>query len=82
MDTWVLYGREGAGPEFIRRVEKDTNTDGRRDTFEDYEKIGESVFLKKRREDKNADGKIDVTSLYEKGKLTRKEISDPDLVPL
>ena len=27
MDTWLLYEREGAGPEFIRRVEKDTNTD-------------------------------------------------------
>lgn len=82
MDTWLTYQEEGSGREILQRVEKDTNTDGLRDTFEDYEKIGDSILLKRRQEDKNADGKIDVTSLYEKGKLTQREISDPNLVPL
>jgi hypothetical protein len=30
----------------------------------------------------NGDGKVDVTSIYERGKLVRREISDPALMPL
>ena len=38
--------------------------------------------LSRREEDKNGDGKIDVTSVYENGKLVRREIADPSLTPL
>jgi hypothetical protein len=38
--------------------------------------------LAQREEDKNGDGKIDVTSVYENGKLVRREIADPNLTPL
>jgi hypothetical protein len=30
----------------------------------------------------NGDGSIDVTSVYEGGKLVRREVTDPGLVPL
>jgi hypothetical protein len=35
-----------------------------------------------REEDVTGDGKIDITSIYENGKLVRREIADPSLVPL
>ena len=38
--------------------------------------------LVKREEDKNGDGKIDVTSVYENGKLVRREITDANMTPL
>ena len=44
--------------------------------------LRERPQLTKREEDKNGDGQVDVTSIYENGKLVRREISDPDLVPL
>jgi hypothetical protein len=81
MDIWTTYQVAG-GEETVSRVEKDTNGDGRRDTFEDYERTGDSVRLKRREEDKNADGEIDITSLYENGKLKQREINNPDLIPL
>jgi len=38
--------------------------------------------LARREEDRNGDGTPDITSIYENGKLVRREISDPALVPL
>ena len=38
--------------------------------------------IAKREEDKNGDGNIDVVSIYKNGKLVRREISDPTMVPL
>ena len=38
------------------------------------------VALSRKEEDLNGDGRIDVTSFYAKGKLVRKEVSDPSLV--
>jgi len=38
--------------------------------------------LVKREEDLNGDGKIDVTSIYQNGKLVKREIADPALTPL
>ena len=64
------------------RVERDTNGDGKADTFEIYEQIAGKPSLKQRDEDKNGDGTIDVKSIYENGKLKQREISDPTLVPL
>jgi hypothetical protein len=37
-------------------------------------------MLSRKEEDVNKDGKADVTSHYKKGKLVRKEVSDPTLL--
>jgi hypothetical protein len=80
-DTWTTYVTDG-DRDAIDRIERDQTGDGKRDTFEVYhQKDGETV-LARREEDKNADGVIDITSIYEDGKLVRREISDPALMPL
>ena len=56
--------------------------DGKRDTFESYGREDGETVLTKREEDKNGDGEIDITSIYKDGKLQKREISDPSLVPL
>ena len=65
------------------RVEKDTDGSGKADVIEIYSTStrGKSV-LARREEDRNGDGTPDITSIYENGKLVRREISDPALVPL
>ena len=81
MDTWTTY-RVVGGEEMIARIERDTKGDGKPDVFENFSEKGGKPILAKREEDKNGDGSIDVTSIYENGKLVRREISDPTLVPL
>ena len=81
MDTWTTYRIDG-GKEVIARVERDTNADGKPDTFYTYQQVAGKTELKERDEDRNGDGKIDVRSIYEDGKLKRREIDDPALVPL
>jgi hypothetical protein len=66
----------------VVRIERDTKEDGRPDTFETFERQDGKTVLVRREEDVNADGTIDVTSIYEHGKLVRREIADPALVPL
>ncbi|HYB12165.1 MAG TPA: tetratricopeptide repeat protein, partial [Myxococcota bacterium] len=56
---------------------QDTNGDGVLDRFEHFDAQGEVVM---REEDLNGDGKIDVRSFFEKGKLVRREITDPELL--
>jgi len=80
-DTWTTYVPDG-DEDVISRVERDQSGDGQRDTFEDYARKGGKTVLVKREEDKNADGTVDITSVYEDGKLVRREISDPALMPL
>lgn len=55
----------------------DTNGDGRLDRFERFDAGGE---VASREEDLDGDGEIDVRSRYEKGRLVRREITDPSLV--
>jgi hypothetical protein len=55
---------------------QDTNGDGVLDRFERFDADGEVVL---REEDLNGDGKIDVRSFFEKGKLVRREVTDPEL---
>ncbi|MCK7510617.1 MAG: hypothetical protein MZV70_45530 [Desulfobacterales bacterium] len=55
----------------------DTNADGRLDRFERFDTGGE---VASREEDLDGDGTIDVRSRYEKGRLVRREITDPSLV--
>jgi antitoxin component YwqK of YwqJK toxin-antitoxin module len=63
------------------RTEQDTNGDSKTDVWEFYEgKDPAKMVLVRKEEDVNADGKVDITSYYEKGKLTRKEVEDPDLL--
>jgi hypothetical protein len=56
---------------------QDTNGDGVLDRFERFDPGGEVVV---REEDLNGDGKIDIRSFFEKGKLVRREIIDPELM--
>ena len=81
MDAWTRYQVVG-DKEIMSRVERDTDGDGTRDVFETYEAAKGRPQLTKREEDKDGDGEVDVTSIYENGKLVRREIADPDLVPL
>ncbi len=81
MDTWTTY-RVVNGDEVVARVERDSKGRGKPDVFETYDTQGGKAVLSKREEDVNGDGTIDVTSIYEKGKLVRREITDPSLVPL
>ncbi|MCH2169271.1 hypothetical protein MK489_00690 [Myxococcota bacterium] len=69
------------GVELVKRVERDTNGDGARDRFEEYTASEGQAVLTKREEDKTGDGQIDITSIYENGRLVRREISDPSLLP-
>jgi hypothetical protein len=80
-DTWTTFQVVG-GRELPARIERDTQGRGRADVFETYEARGGQATLAKREEDRNGDGVIDVTSLYEDGKLVRRVISDPSLVPM
>jgi hypothetical protein len=82
MDSWTSYSVV-EGKEVVSRIERDTNADGNRDVFETYKATSRGQpELAKREEDKDGDGKADVTSIYENGRLIRREISDPNLVPL
>ncbi len=80
-DAWTSY-QTAAGQEFVARIERDKNGNGTRDLFETYAFDGKQAVLAKREEDSNGDDKIDITSFYEKGKLVRREVADPSLVPL
>jgi hypothetical protein len=70
------------GAEIANRVEKDETGDGEPNVFETFIAKNGKPVLTKREEDKNGDGNIDITSIYKNGKLVRREISDPNMVPL
>jgi hypothetical protein len=80
-DTWTTF-QVVEGRELQVRVERDTQGRGKADVFETYEVKGGKAALAKREEDRNGDGAIDVTSVYQDGKLVRRVISDPSLVPM
>ena len=63
----------------VARIEKDTNGSGKADVIETYDVQSGKSVLAKREEDRNGDGTVDITSIYENGKLVRREISDPAL---
>lgn len=81
IDTWTLYVSP-TGREQISRIERDQNGRGFADTFEIFETREGRAVLTRREEDVNGDGKIDVVSFYENGKLRKRQISNPDVVPL
>jgi hypothetical protein len=81
MDTWTTYITVSGG-EVIARIERDTRGEGSVTMVEEFDTAtGEAVIVRKD-EDVNGDGEIDVVSIYESGKLVRREISDPSLVEL
>jgi antitoxin component YwqK of YwqJK toxin-antitoxin module len=74
MDTHTYFDDKGQ----ISRVERDKNQDGKTDVWDYFDtSVPGKVVLVKREEDTNGDGVVDITSFYEKGKLVRKEVSDP-----
>jgi hypothetical protein len=81
IDMWTTF-READGEEVIARIEKDETGDGKPNVFETFTLYDGRTVIAKREEDKNGDGNVDVTSIYEKGKLQRREIADPNMVPL
>ncbi|NNL66222.1 MAG: hypothetical protein HKP30_08270 [Myxococcales bacterium] len=81
IDTWTTYAPDG-DQDAVARIERDQVGDGRPDTFESYARKDGKTVLTKREEDKNGDGAIDIVSIYENGKLVRREISDPAMMPL
>ena len=58
--------------------ERDTDGDGRRDRVDHFDAAGRVAL---REEDLDGDGAMDVRSLYEQGRLVRREFSDPSFVP-
>ena len=82
IDTWTYYSVTDGGQEVVARIERDTKGKGKPDTFETFAQQNGKTVIVKREEDTNGDGKIDVTSYFENGKLVRREVADPALVPL
>ena len=76
MDTWTHY-LASEGGEHVTRIERDRAGRGFADTFESFELRGGRAVLLRREEDSNGDGTIDVTSLYDEGKLRKRQISSP-----
>ncbi|MCZ6783457.1 MAG: hypothetical protein O7G30_09120, partial [Proteobacteria bacterium] len=81
MDTWRSYVVTD-GVELVSRIERDKKGRGFADTFETFGAQDGVAVLLKREEDVNGDGEVDIISHYENGKLVRREIANPDLVPL
>ncbi len=80
-DTWTRYGLVD-NTEIIVRIERDERGRGYADTFESFEAVKGRAILNRREEDVNGDGQIDLVSIYEKGKLVRREILNPEAVSL
>jgi hypothetical protein len=80
-DSWTRY-RVVNGKEIVFRVERDSRRRGKANVIETFSAKDGKAILTKREEDVNGDGSIDITSIYENGKLVKREISDPTLVPL
>lgn len=81
IDTWVNYSVQGE-KELPVRIERDTDDSGKVDIVEEFDISSGEPVIARRTEDKNGDGQPDITSIYKNGKLSKKEITNPDLVDL
>ncbi|MDP6977208.1 MAG: hypothetical protein QF570_01235 [Myxococcota bacterium] len=81
LDTWTRYGVVD-GRETVTHIEVDKNGRGFADTFEVFEPLEGRVVISRREEDMDGDGEIDLVSIYRRGKLVRREILKPEVVPL
>jgi tetratricopeptide (TPR) repeat protein len=70
----ILHYRQGT----LSGEARDSDGDGRLDTFDRLDPEGRVAL---REEDVDGDGAIDVRSVYEAGRLIRRELSRPELVP-
>jgi len=81
VDTWIRYGFTD-GREIVTHIELDKSGRGFADTFESFEANGDKTVIARREEDLDGDGEIDMVSIYRRGKLVRREILKPEVVPL
>jgi len=81
IDMWTRYHVVGE-EELIATIQKDETGDGKVNITETFAVKNGQPVIARREEDKNGDGNIDVTSFYKNGKLQRREIADPNMVPL
>jgi len=81
MDTWTSYIALN-GREVIDRIERDERGEGSVTLVERFDTKTGAAVLSRKDEDVDGDGEIDVVSIYEGGRLVRREISDPSLVEL
>ena len=80
-DTWIRY-RLKDGFETISQIDIDRAGRGFADTFETFEARQGKAMLARRDQDLDGDGKIDLVSIYREGKLVRRNILKPEVVPL
>ncbi len=80
-DTWTRYGVVD-GRETVTHIEVDKSGRGFADTFETFESQNGKAVIARREEDMDGDGEVDLVSIYRKGKLVRREILKPEVVPL
>lgn len=81
VDSWIRYGVVD-GLETVTHIESDKTGRGFADTYETFEAQEGRAILARREEDLDGDGKIDLISIYRTGKLVRREILKPEVVPL
>ena len=79
MDLWTRYSEQG---EKVTEIDQDRAGRGFADTFAFFQIRGEKAVLVRRERDLDGDGRIDVVSFYVDGRLWRRQIADPDLLPL
>ena len=63
------------------RIDRDTAGRGFPDTFEHFDIVDDQAILARREKDMTGDREIDVVSIYHEGRLVRREIADPALLP-
>ena len=80
MDRWTTFTKNTV-QEIPARIDRDTRGRGVADTFEYFDAVDGRAILARRDEDVNGDGKVDIVSIYVEGKLVRREIADPALLP-
>lgn len=80
-DMWTRY-QVVDGRETVTQIEVDKTGRGFADTFETFEPLDGKAVIARREEDMDGDGEVDLVSIYRKGKLVRREILKPEVVPL
>ncbi len=80
MDLWTFF-IVNDGVELPSRIERDMGGNGVADTYEMFEPLNGTAVLVRKEEDVNGDGSIDVISIFQKGKLVRREILDLSVSP-
>lgn len=80
VDIWTVFSRAGVR-ELAIRIDRDTAGRGFPDTFEYFDIVDDQAVLARREKDMTGDREIDVVSIYHEGRLVRREIADPALLP-